>query len=161
MFTYGETFEKLNNTRLSLVFVPLLSRFTTSLVFGSQYINTENYFIFLIQTIHVSQVVPHLYKTQSLPDGVSASMDTANAYTISKKPHAPSKVVSTHHSANKYPERGQDTPCVWQAIPDESVSSFNSLLQKCKSIVEIDKSVPEINKLMVEKSNRMSRKCKW
>ena len=61
MFTYGETFEKLNNTRLSLVFVPLLSRFTTSLVFGSQYINTENYFIFLMQTIHVSQMVPYLW----------------------------------------------------------------------------------------------------
>ena len=58
MFIYGEPFEKLNNTRLSLVFVLLLSSFT-SLVFGSQYINMENYFIFLIQTIHVSQVVPY------------------------------------------------------------------------------------------------------
>ena len=42
---------------------------------------------------------------------------------------------------------------LWQAIPEKSVSSFNSLLQKCKSIVKIDK-------LMVEKSNRMSRKYK-
>ena len=42
---------------------------------------------------------------------------------------------------------------LWQGIPDKSVSSFNSLLQKRKPTVEIDK-------LMVEKSNRMSRKNK-
>ena len=64
-----------------------------------------------------------------------------------------SSIEYTNVDGNTTQQNNEKRKRLWQAIPDKSVSSFNSLLQKCKSIVEIDK-------LMVEKSNRMSRKYK-